>query len=213
MGGDGPICSEVFFRAGASINLGRISPLSDVIHSGYMFEAGYRSLFFNPERTNAWTVEFGISNITNQGKFNNAGGIPLSLLVPDANGAATPVRFGVDAPGVTLRNLNRTAVNLGGGHEWYITDPANGSCPTWRAGFDVGGRWGSANAEFNEIRHRSKVFEGVWVSLHADVEVPCHCCTFLAGLRMEWDYTFCDLLQTNSDLTGINLLLNFGVRY
>jgi hypothetical protein len=213
VGGDGPICSELYFRIGASVNLGHTSALNDVIHTGWMVEGGYRSLFFNPEQTDAWTIEFGLSNTTNQGKFNGSGGIPLTVLVPNSAGTGTPIRFGTDVPGITLRNLNRTAANLGGGHEWYLNGHANDNCPTWRAGFDIGGRWGSANAEFNELRHRSKVFEGIWVALHTDVEIPCHCCTFLAGFRMEWDYTFSDLLQGTSDLTGINFLANFGVRY
>jgi hypothetical protein len=217
VGGDGPICSEIFFRTGPSFNLGQTSILNNVIHTGWMIEGGYRSLFFTPERLNAWTIEFGVSNIVNQGKFNNIGGIPLTVLVPGPtgpNGQATgvPIAFGKDVPGVTIRSLNRTAANLGGGHEWYFNEPScNGV--TWRAGFDVGGRWGSENALLNELRHRSKVFEGVWVAIHSDVEVPLGCCSLIAGLRLEWDYTWSELLQANTDLSGINLLMNFGVRY
>jgi hypothetical protein len=214
VGGDGPICSEFFVRIGASINLGGSSPMKDVVHSGWEVEGGWRSLFFNPDKTGAWTVELGVSNTLNQGK-NPGQGIPLTILVPSATagGAPSQIRFGTDVPAVTVRNLNRTFANLGGGREWYLFGAAGADCPTWRVGFDIGGRWGSASVEFHELRHRTEVNEGIWVALHTDAEIPCGCCTFFAGLRMEWDYTWSDILQTSSDLTGINVLANLGVRY
>src|SRR5437764_388924 len=82
---------------------------------------------------------------------------------PPAAGVATPVNFGTDVPGVTMRELNETFFNLGGGRDWWIWGSAN-SCdgPLWRLGFDVGGRYGSGRVRLWELRHRTDVMGGVW---------------------------------------------------
>jgi hypothetical protein len=77
----------------------------------------------------------------------------------------------------------------------------------------VGGGWGSASAEFDEIRHRTDVIGGTFASLHTDLEIPCNCCTFYTGLRLEWAYTWGDILQVQSDVNEFNMLLSFGVRF
>jgi hypothetical protein len=129
--------------------------------------------------------------------------------------------------GVTIKDLNRTFVNLAGGREWYLygnAEKCDGTCSTcgeggpsfkWKAGFDVGGRYGSAKLELHETRHRTDTIGGVLIGLHSDVEVPCGCCCiFQAGVRVEWDYTFMDILQNNiTDVQDVNLLFTAGVRY
>src|SRR5262249_58975309 len=104
------------------------------------------------------------------------------LLGPTAGGGAAPVNFGIDpgVPGVTVRDMNRTFVNLGFGREWYL-DPANTCGLRWRAGFDVGGRYGVNNVEFQEIRHRTDTIGGLYAALHTDVECPCGGLAFLLG--------------------------------
>ena len=79
----------------------------------------------------------------------------------------------------------------------------------------IGGAWGSASAEFNEIRHRTDVVGGVLASVHTDLEFPigCCCCVFYTGFRLEWSYIWGDILQRKSDIEEINLLFTLGVRF
>jgi hypothetical protein len=204
--------------------------IASVLETGLYLGAGGRTLFFDPCKTSAWTVELGLANISNHAHApTKYTGIPLNIFVPqnpaspvtppDATGNLPPQRvsFGQNGvPGVTLRQFNRTFFNVGGGREWYLWGAANCGGPAWRVGADTGGRWGSAMAEFNEIRHRTDVIGGFWVAAHSDVEVPCcGCCIFQAGFRIEYDYTWSDILQiqNKSDVQGINFLFNMGIRF
>ncbi len=55
----------------------------------------------------------------------------------------------------------------------------------------------------------------MFVGLSSDVEIPCGCCTFLAGMRGEWGYNWADILQhqNSSDLQDVNILFTAGVRF
>lgn len=215
VGGDGPIKEELFTRVGVSIPIGGGSIFSRTLQTGTDVGVGGRGLFFNAERTAAWTLELGLVSIWNHGTRPDIQ-IPLNLLVPSPAGQATPVSFGQGAlPGLTIRSLNRTFANLGFGREYYLWGAAGCGSNTWRAGFDVGGRWGSSRAEFNEIRHRTGVVEGVWGAIHTDLEMPCGCCTFLAGFRAELSYTYSNILQeqNNAQVMDVNVLFNLGVRF
>ena len=137
------------------------------------------------------------------------------------------------APGVTVEDLNRTFVNVGFGRDWYLFGqaptylncPCGGGCgdngcgscggPVWRIGIDGGGRYGTAKLELHEIRHRGDTIAGVFVGAHSDVEIPCGCCIFQAGIRVEWDYTWMDILQehNDADVEDINLLFTIGTRF
>jgi hypothetical protein len=127
-------------------------------------------------------------------------------------GTAIPV---FTAPGVSIHFLNRTFVNLGFGREYYLLGSAHDCGTRWRVGADVGGRWGSAKLGLNEIRHRTGVLEGVFASVHTDLEWPCCSVVFVAGLRAEWSYTFSEILQeqNNADVQEINLMVTAGVRF
>jgi hypothetical protein len=216
VGANGPITTEVFFRAGASFVLNN-STLANTVQNGWAIDGGARSLFFNPEMTAAWAVTYGVSNYNYHGTNPNLK-IPLHVLVPNAAGTATPVNFGSDVPGVTIHNVNETFFNLGAGRDWWIWGSAN-SCdcdgPLWRLGFDVGGRWGSGSVRLWELRHRTDVMGGVWVGVHSLWEVPCACGWFVAGIRAEWGYVWSDILQrqNDSDLMLLNLLGHIGYRF
>jgi hypothetical protein len=133
----------------------------------------------------------------------------------------------VAAPGVTISDLNRTFFNLGGGRDWYLLGrPAptylncadrgcEGGGPVWRFGIDGGGRYGTAKLELHELRHRTDTIAGLYIGAHTDVEVPCGCCIFQAGIRFEYDYTWMDILQerNDADVSDINLLLTVGTRF
>lgn len=169
--------------------------------------------------------------------------LPRSALnrVHDVSGGPTPgpgqprlVKKGsttapatIAAEGVTVSDLNRTFVNVGFGRDWYLNGPAptylnaddRGGCggggPVWRVGLDGGGRYGSAKLELHEIHHRTDTIAGAFIGAHADVEVPCGCCIFQAGVRVEYGYTWMDILQqhNDTDLSDVNLLFSAGVRF
>lgn len=218
LGGNGPVMSEIYMRTGAAFNLGSTGVLGATLQTGWVIEGGGRSLFFNPEQTAAWTLDFGITNIINHGKNPNIMA-PITVLVPDPNPAGNnppkTVRFGVDVPGVTIRDLNRTFVNLGAGREWYLSGCANSSGRHWRAGLDVGGRYGTASLQLEELRHRTDVIGGVWAAAHSDLEIPWGCYRFIAGIRLQWAYTWSDILQqqNDADVMDLSLLVNLGVRF
>jgi hypothetical protein len=217
IGGDGQIMYEVYLRGGASLPVGG-HLLERDLQDGWMVQGGVRTLCYNPEMDAAWTADLGLGNSANHA-IENGRQIPLSILVPGAfTGApAQRVNFGSAGgpPGVTVRDLNRTYASLALGREWYL-GPSVYTCGwKWRFGFDVGGHYGSEKMDFHEIQHRTGVIEAVTVAGHADVEIPCCGVTFLAGLRVEYDYTFSNILQqtTSADLQDLNLLLTAGVRF
>ena len=140
----------------------------------------------------------------------------------------------IAAEGVSIEDLNRTFANLGFGRDWYLWGQAptylNRSCeggcgdggcgcggcggPVWRIGLDGGGRYGSGKLELHQVRHRTHTIDGVFIGAHSDVEIPCGCCIFQAGVRVEWDYTATNLLQQNpADVYDINLLFTIGTRF
>jgi hypothetical protein len=141
--------------------------------------------------------------------------------------AGSPTTFA--APGVSIADLNETFANLGFGRDWYLFGQAptylscaGGNCGdhgcggvAWRVGVDGGGRYGTAKLELHDIRHRTDTIAGLFVAAHSDLEIPCGCCIFQAGLRVEYDYTWMDILQTpnDTDLENFNVLLSAGVRF
>lgn len=226
-GEDGPIQTELFLRIGPSIVAGN-GTVADVLQTGLYLGGGGRVLFFDLPMSSAWTIELSVANINNHAHAGPTA-FPLEKIVPqdpanpatprDATGNLPPQRvfFGKDGlPGVTLRSLNRTFFNVGGGKEWYLWGNAHSNGNTARVGFDAGGRWGSASAQFNEIQHKTDVIGGVWAAAHGDVEFPiCGCCVLQAGFRVEYGYTWSDILQiqNKSDVQDINLLFNIGMRF
>jgi hypothetical protein len=214
VGGDGPIMTEIFLRSGVSI-ITNSDGLAGTLRHGWVIDGGARSLFFNPEMTAAWAITYGLSNnVYNNGYREQK--FPLNVLVPTATGGAQPIRFGVDVPGVTVRDLNQTFVNLGGGRDWWLWGAAN-SCdgPLWRVGFDFGGRYGSERLRLEELRHRTDVIGGVWFAVHSDLEFPMGCGYLVTSLRAEWNYTWSDILQiqNDSDIMTVNLLVSLGYRF
>ncbi len=218
VGGNGPIFEELFVRSGASLPVGG-SIFGHVLETGWMIEAGGRTLCYNPEKDAAWSFELSLSNISNHGQHSDFR-IPISIFVPNAISNTLPptrVNFGTDpgVPGVSVRSLNRTFLDFGPGREWYFVGCATGPGKKWRAGIDVGGRYGSGKVEFNEIRHRPGVLEGAYASVHTDLECPCCSVTWIAGFRAEWDYTWSNILQdtNNGDVMDVNFMINLGVRF
>jgi hypothetical protein len=217
LGGDGPISMEPYVRAGVSA----IIPngfLGKVLEAGWDIEGGGRTYFFNPEGDAAWTVDLGMSNVNNHGQHSDRVAT-LHILETDST---TGITSRVAQP-VTVQALNRTFVNGSFGRDWYLWGPAAncpscgrmGDGPTVRVGFDGGGRWGTERMDFHEIRHRTEVIEGAFAAIHADFECPWGGWVFVAGVRIEYDYTWMhQILQgLPEDLQEFNGLVTLGVRY
>jgi hypothetical protein len=212
VGGDGPIQTELYLRAGVSFPVGG-GVYSRILQTGWEIQGGGRALFFNTARDAAWVVDLGVVNIWNHSNRPDVL-IPLSVAqsTTGAMGAQTIAFLPLD---VTAAALNRTFGSASLGKEWWLTDPATAPCNRLRWGVDLGGRYGSNSATFHEIRHRTDVIGAAFIALHADLEIPCGCCTFIYGLRTEYQYSWSDILQSQNsgDLADFSLLVNFGVRF
>jgi hypothetical protein len=215
IGRNGPIYGEVYLRNGASFPLAN-GVFGHALATGWDVQGGVRALLFNPAREAAWTIDLSINNIHNTSHHQD---VPIQLLNVEETVVILGNRQTITLPeaNVTIKGLNRTFVNLAGGREWYLMgtgDPCMDGW-NWRAGFDVGGRYGTARLDFNEIQHKTGALSGLFLAIHSDVEFPCKCCIFNAGLRLEWDYNWTTLLQKQnySDFQELNLLLTTGIRY
>ena len=217
VGGSGPIGTELYLRTGPSIPV-EGGFLKHTLSVGWEEQGGGRALFFNQEQDAAWIVDLSLSNIYNHGQHSDKFARLDNVLVPNSVGTATRV----PRVNVTVASLNRTLFNYGVGRDWYLFG-GNGNCgcdgadkgAAWKVGFDGGGRWGSAKIELHELKHRTDVITAAYAALHTDVEIPWKCCIWTFGLRLEWDYTWMQILQGRNDthLQDANFLVNFGVRF
>jgi hypothetical protein len=209
VGGNGPIGYEAYVRNGFDFPLGG-NTFGTRLDAGWDVAVGARTLFFDPESDAAWTADIGVSNVYNVSRDRTTT-YRLFNVRNKANNTNVPE---VD---VNLRNLNRTYFNLAGGREWFMWGSANCDKPdlNWRVGVDLGGRYGTEKIEVTNFRHFTDVNAGIFLAIHSDLEIPCGCCIFLAGLRSEYGYTWSDILQrqNNSDIQDINLLVNLGLRF
>jgi len=225
---DGPpsMATEFFIRGGPTVPVGN-EAASSVLGVGWMIDGGARFLYFDPQRTSAWALTASLSNQHNRGDRTDIL-FPLRRSVNLVPNAANQIDQFVTI-NAAVRALNRTFVNIGFGREYYLWGSA-GTANQWRVGFDGGGRYGTAKADFFyqiddaltlaapnglQIRnpHRVDVIGGAFASAHTDFEVPAGCCTYFGGGRLEWAYTWSDILQRQSDIMELNLLLTLGVRY
>jgi hypothetical protein len=218
IGRDGPIKMEIYVQSGISIPV-EGAYFGHTLDTGWVIQGGGRSLFYNPEGTRAWVVDLSLSNIDNHGQRSD---LKATLRNPIVNGTRVATQL------ISVQSMDRTFVNLGIGHDWYLAGSALHNCRNgcasgqcndgawnWRVGIDAGGRLGSERLELNEIPHRTDAISGLFAGLTSDLEIPCGCCTFLAGFRAEWGYTFSSILQrqNDSELQDVNILFNVGLRY
>lgn len=222
LGNQVPLRYELYLRAGPAIPTGG-NLLDQTLETGWAIQGGARLLFFNQPQTKAWTFDVGIANIHQNGRRPDVR-IPIELndRFPNPNfnpilpvSATNPQNITVGEVSTSIRSLNRTFVSLAAGREWYLVGTGAGVGPAWRVGADVGGSWGSAKVEFNEIRFRTDAFGRFFAALHSDLDIPCGCCIFQAGFRAEWGHTWSDILQrqNNGDLQDVLLLGTLGVRF
>jgi hypothetical protein len=163
-------------------------------------------LLFNRAQDCAWTFTAGLSNVNYHGDRPDLH-FPVHVFIN--NGITTTLT----KVNVSVRDLNQTFANLGMGREWYLWAPANAPGRAWRIGLDGGGRWGTEKLDLNEIKHLTDTIGGVYAAVHSDLELPLGACTFLAGLRLEWNYTWSDILQAPSDVMSFNGLISMGIRF
>jgi hypothetical protein len=245
-GSFGPIAAELFFQVGPSFPIGG-GAFGHEFGVGWDIEGGARTLLFNPQCDAAWAIVVSASNINNHAsdqseKFNLNGlttgqtGLVITnpaTGLPSINASRAAI-YGINPSTlngtttqvlpqfpVTVRELNRTYVSLGLGHDWYLWGPAHvvgispGELPNLRVGVEFGGRWGTADLRLNEITNREDTIGALYCAVYSDFEYPWHCCVFMAGLRLEYSYTWDDVLQHQnpSDAQDINLLVTAGVRF
>ena len=219
----GPISSEFVLRNGPSIPAGS-GLLHETLNTGWFTEAGLRTLFFNQEANKAWTVEAGLSY-----SYNDGGRADVNYNVPllanaNANTPGAPVAPVVQNFNVTTRDYQRWSVNIAAGREWYLVKGDYEPGWHWRAGWDIGGRWGYGRLELNDLTtlpdhigflHTSDVFGSLALAIHQDIEIPLrNCVSFIAGVRGEWVYNWTDIVPgPGRDLQDINILINVGFRY
>jgi hypothetical protein len=203
-----PLMHELFLRSGVS------APLPNTIvgknlNAGWEIEGGGRLLLFNPAGDKAWVAEAGLSTVENwHGTLFTK--FPLNVII---SGVRT--KFGTGkVPGLSVRGLNRTFVNLGGGYEWYLLGSAVEPGRKLRVGLEGGGRFGTSKMDLTVIPHRTDTIAGVYAGGHADMEFPfAGACVLYTGVRVDWDYTWMDILQRTSDIMSINALATLGFRW
>jgi len=202
-----PLYTELYLSAGPSFPVGGTT-LSRELQTGWSIAGGARVLLFDEPLTRAWVVDLHLIN-TNESGINNGRRFPLTIFRTN-----TRQDFGVNGtPGLTVKNSNRTLFGVGFGREWYLAGNADAEGPKWRFGVDVGGRYGSHNLAFNETRHITDVIGSLYVAGHSDLEFLWRDMFLHAGLRLEWAYTWSDILQRKSDVQELSLLFAVGVRY
>jgi len=198
VGGDGPITYDLYLRTGSVFPVGG-NFMSRILDPGWEVDGGGRTLFYNVPMDAAWLVDIGISYM-----YNHTG---------EPNQTFT---FEGDPTHVAV--LDRTWFSAGLGYEWYLRGNKNSPDLKWKAGVDAGGRWGMARIDaYDNITDQyfrlSDTIGAAYVGAHTDVEIPCGCCTFEAGVRLEYDYTWMDIIPNNSDVQDINFMITLGVRF
>ncbi len=218
VGGNGPIGSDLYIRNGASFPVGG-AIFSKTLDTGWQIDVGARALFFNKDEDAAWTVDLGVTNIFNPGTNNGlvVGLKNVQVSQPSLVPGGPPTLVTVPNVDVTIKNLNRTYVNLAIGREIWLMGNAEMSHDelNWRIGVDLGGRWGTDKVELHGFNHRTATIGGGFIAVHTDLEIPVGSLIFIGGVRGEWGYTWDQVLQTshNGENEDLNLLFTLGVRF
>jgi len=201
VGANGPVGQEVYVRVGANFPLGN-GLLARSLNTGITTQVGGRSQFFDPAGDAAWAVDVHV-----QFQYNNA----------DSQDVVT-----FRGEPVFVRELHRWAFGLGVGRDTFLSG-AGFVGGTWdanfRLGWDVGGRWGSGHADLTPLfepegyRRHQDVFAQTFAGVMATMEVPVGGWTWIGGGRLEWAYTFSDIIPKGASFHEINALAVCGVRY
>jgi hypothetical protein len=212
----GPIDSELYLRAGSAIPVAS-GLFGSIMKPGLDVEGGVRVLFFNTAEDGAWTADLFLKNMNFATQAHRKVNIDnFNSVTPNGLGGTNTTVIPVFP--VTPSGLNDTTVNLVFGREFYLwgsTTDCKVKQPKWRAGFDLGGSWGSSKLDLLEIPHKTATVGGMCASIHTDIEVPCGCCIIYGGVRLEYGYLYNDILQkqNDTDLQTLSATLTMGLRY
>lgn len=199
VGGDGPIWTELYVRTGFGFVIGG-GEISDRLDTGWMFQVGGRSIFFNSAMDRACTVDLSISNICNNGEGNQA---PLLI----------------DGIPSTVRDLNRTMVNATVGQQYWLVGNGDSCDRNWRVGWDAGLLYGASRLGLNQtgaftFRRITSWNWGPTAAIHSDVEWPWGDYSIITGVRLEWHNSYNNRLPvSDTEITDLNLLFTLGLRY
>ncbi len=210
---DGPITWEIFLRSGASFNISG-GALGTALSTGWEIEGGGRTLFFNPQTDAAWTISVSMSNV-NYNRSSSTVTVPHNFVTITPNTGA-PATITTTTSDVIIGGLNRTFVNAGTGYECYLIGNASQLDGwSWRVGGEGGGRFGSDRLEYGDLPHDTKDAYGLYAAVDSQVEMPYNGVFLQAGVRLEYDFIWSDILQTqnHSNVQDINLLFSVSVRF
>ncbi len=211
-GGHGPIFSEAYGRTGVAFALGT-GAVGGQMRPGVTIGMGARTLFFNLACDRAWVVDFGVSSVWHNAVSNDQ----FTLVNTDrvVNIGGNQQRFRFASFNVIPDGMNQTYLNVSLGQELYLWGSATCEGTRCRAGWDLGGRYGSCRYDLIGERHRTDTVGGFFVAAHTDIEVPCGCCIVQAGGRVEYGYVWSDVLQSRNyaDYQSLNILLTAGLRF
>lgn len=213
----GPILLESYFRTGVDFPVGG-GVFDQVLSPGWNVGGGGRSLFFNQEVTQAWVIDLGISN-THYNSHDRSNQISLfNLPYLDRSGQfGIGVNKVINIPtiDVGIISLNQTFVNMSGGREVYFWGNAMTKENSMRAGWDIGGRYGSQSVNLVGFPGIDNVVGAFFLAAHSDIQIPLGRAALLSGIRMEWDYSWSNIFQShnNAELANIGLIFNFGLLF
>jgi hypothetical protein len=209
----GPISWDIYFRNGVALSFG--NPFAGDLNAGWAVQGGARALLFDRDEEAAWVIDFGITNI-----YQQAGGENVFHLTNLTEKNAAGQQITIPDSFLTSNYLNRTMVGVSLGRELWVmgsgkhaVDGAPGL--NWRLGWDFGGRWGTEKWQPNEFHHLTDVNGGIFLALHTDLECNCGSCIFQTGFRLEYAYTWDDVIQhqNRGDIQDILLMWTLGIRF
>lgn len=234
-GANGPIVYELYARTGPSLLVGEATAGSVLKNWGWNVAGGGRSLFMDKSGDAAWVLDLGVGYTYHGGDRETIINVlPTPRFVGEQtdadirrqNASAQTVQptTNINTPiPVVVQRLMLTTFNYGVGRDWWLNGPGYvGAEQCWnsRVGFDVGGRWGTAHAEFLPVStdvqffRRQGITHSVYLGTHWNAEVPMGAWILFGGVRAEWGKTWTNLLPPNDgDLQDVNLLLTAGVRF
>jgi hypothetical protein len=205
-----PLYAEAYLSSGPTTPVGTTT-LSHELRTGWSFMGGVRGLFFNEAMTNAWVIDLHIIN-TNEGSRPQPTQFPITFFQNGTRSDLIPFK-GSTRTTFSVENINRASLGAGIGRDWYLCGAANADGCKWRVGATVGGRYGSERANFNEFGHTVDVVGSAYMSGHSELEFLCGHILCHVGVRLEWSYTWSDVLQRNSDSQDFTLFVTTGIRW
>jgi len=222
IGRNGPIGEEVYVAVGPSLPIAG-GVLVGNLYTGWFSEVGVRSLFFNPQRDAAWTVNLGVINIWNDGLRSAGPGFNATVALVPSAGIVLPPNGTFP---VVVRDYNRFYASGGLGRDWFLfRDPQNaGLVSSFCVGLEVGGRWGTSHVDMlivggtppNDYLRHQAVLESVYLAAHAGLEMPLGAATFFVNFRAEYAFNWSDNIipgGLDGSLQDVNLLLMTGFRF